>query len=393
VTSYPRLDLDIAFADLRAALAFRPGAVADDALRRDVETFWPGPRRALALLSVRTALDLYLQALKLPAGSDVLMSAVTIESMAEIVRRHGLRPVPVDVDLDTLIPRPEAIEAAATPSARLLLVAHLYGVRADLGAAVEICRRRGLALVEDCAQAFSGDGYRGDDRADLSIFSFGPIKLRTALGGAVALVRDRELGARMEAVEATYPPYGEGRFAARLLKAAALRALSHPAPYGLLLRGLACAGRDPDAALGAAARGFGRGDLLPQIRRRPAARCLRLLARRLGQGADPSRAARARALLGLLRPEIPRPGAGARDHAFWLLPVLARDPDALCAALRARGFDATRGATSMRVVEAPDADLPNARRLLAEVVYLPSTSRLPDPEASRLASLCNRLMR
>ena len=392
MTSYPRLDLDIAFADLRAALAFRPGAVADDVLRRDVEAFWPGPRRALAVLSVRTALDLYLQALKLPAGSDVLMSAVTIESMAEIVRRHGLRPVPVDVDPDTLFPRPEAIEGAAAPSARMLLVAHLYGARSDLGPAVEICRRRGWVLVEDCAQAFSGDGYRGDERADLSIFSFGPIKMRTALGGSVALVRDRDVAARMRTLEAAYAPYGEGRFAARLLKGAALRALSHPVPYGILLRALACAGRDPDAALGAAARGFGPGDLLPQIRRRPAARCLRLLARRLGQGADPARAARARALLSRLRPEIPRPGAAAANHAFWLLPILARDPDRLCAALRARGFDATRGATSMRVVEAPGAELPNARRLLAEVVYLPSTARLPDAELARLASLCNRLL-
>jgi perosamine synthetase len=392
VRTYPRLDLDFDLADLRAALAFRPSPARLPALRKDVEAFWPGPRRPLSVLSVRTAFDLYLQALRLPAGAEVLMSAVTIENMAEIVRRHGLRPVPVDVDLSTLAPRPSALEAAATPSARILMIAHLYGALADLGPAVELCRRRGLRLVEDCAQAYSGGFYRGDDRADLSLFSFGPIKMRTALGGAVALVRDAELAGRMADLEACYPPYGERRFVRRLLKFAALKALSHPSLYGLVLKLLALAGRDPEASLGAAARGFGSGDLLAQIRRRPAARCLRLLARRLGQGGDPARAARARALLDRLHPGIPRPGGGAAKHAYWLVPILAREPDALCAALRAEGFDATRGTTSMRVVEAPGVDLPHASRLLAEVVYLPSTARVPDAELARLAELCNRFL-
>ncbi len=387
--TYPRLDLDISMADLRAALAFTPLPGGAGALRRDVEARWPGPRRPLALLSVRSSLDLYLQALRLPEGSDVLLSAVTIENMAEIVRRHGLRPVPVDVDLATLAPRPEAVERAASPRARLLLIAHLYGALADLQPLLSICRRRGLLLVEDCAQAYSGDFYRGHPEADLSLFSFGPIKMRTALGGAVALVRDPGAAARMAALEADYPAYDEHLYRRRLLKFALFKALSHPWLYGLLLRALALAGRDP----GTAARGFGRGDLLAEIRRRPAARCLRLLARRLGQGGDPARAERARALLARLDPSIARPGAAAARHAYWLVPILAREPDALCRALRSEGFDATRGTTSMRVVEAPDAELPNARRLLSEVVYLPVSGRVPDAELARLAALCNRLAR
>ena len=97
-------------------------------------------------------------------------------------------------------------------------------------------------------------------------------------------------------------------------------------------------------------------------------------------------------LLGRLDPSIPRPGGAAAKHAYWLVPILAREPDALCRALRSEGFDATRGTTSMRVVEAPDADLTNARRLLDEVVYLPVSARVPDAELARLAALCNRLL-
>ena len=74
-----------------------------------------------------------------------------------------------------------------------------------------------------------------------------------------------------------------------------------------------------------------------------------------------------------------------------LVPVLARDPGSLCAALRAEGFDATRGTTSMRVVEAPGAAPGNARRLLEEVAYLPVSALVPDSVLARLAALTNRL--
>ncbi len=390
--TYPRLDIDLSASDLRSALAPAPDPSRYSALKRDVEALWPGPRRALAALSVRTSFDLYLQALQLPAGTDVLMSAVTIENMAELVRRHGLRPVPVDLDLPTLAPGLPALEQAATPGTRILLIAHLFGAVADLKPALEFCRRRDVLLIEDCAQAYSGDLYRGHPGADLSLFSFGPIKRRTALGGAVALVRDGATAGRMADLEAAYPPSGERAYLGRLLKYAAIKALSQPPVYGAVLKALALAGRDPELFIGAAARSFGGGDLLPQIRRRPARRCLRLLARRLRQGGDPARADRARALLSRLDPEIPRPGSAAPRHAHWLVPILARDPEALCSALRAEGFDATRGATRLRVVESPGAALPNARRLLGEVVYLPASAPVPDAELSRLATLVNRFV-
>ena len=373
---YPRLDLDLSADDLAAALE-PPGADP----RGAVESAWRGPRAALACLSVRSAFDLWLRALALPAGSEVLMSAVTVRDMPEIVRRHGLVPVPVDVDLDTLAPAPGAVERARTPRSKVLVVAHLYGALADLAP----YRGLGLLVAEDCAQAYAGDFYRGDPEADLSLFSFGPIKTRTALGGATALVKDPTAAARMRGLEAAFPPYGELRFVRRVLKAAALKGLSRPGVYGAALAAIARSGRDPDAVIGASLRGFGSGDLLREIRRRPADRCLSLLARRLSQGGVPARIARAERFLARLDPGVARPGRAARRHAHWLVPVLSGAPDGLCAALRAEGFDATRGTTSMRVVEG--GETPNARRLIAEAVYLPLSGLVPDLDLARLAEL------
>ena len=53
---------------------------------------------AIVFLSVRTGWDLLLTALALPAGSEVVTSAVTIPDMVRIIEHHGLTPVPVDVD-------------------------------------------------------------------------------------------------------------------------------------------------------------------------------------------------------------------------------------------------------------------------------------------------------
>lgn len=75
----------------------------------------PAPAAAAAgvapFLSVRTAFDLYLKALELPRGSLVVCSALTIPDMVTIFEEHGLVPVPVDLDPDTLAPEPGALES------------------------------------------------------------------------------------------------------------------------------------------------------------------------------------------------------------------------------------------------------------------------------------------
>ena len=106
------LEFDIGWLDLADGLT--RGALARDRLgwQQQVEQIWSPAGEALACLSVRSGWDLLLAAAGFPAGSEVLMSAVTIPDMAEIVRHHDLVPVPVDVEPATMLPTPEAISAA-----------------------------------------------------------------------------------------------------------------------------------------------------------------------------------------------------------------------------------------------------------------------------------------
>ena len=376
----PRLRLDIGWGDLAAALF----AGAGDA-RAEIAAAWPG-RATVTFLSVRTAFDALLRSLDLRSRDEIVMSAVNISSMAEVARAHGVRLIPADIELDTLAPSPQAVAAAVSPNTRLILIAHLFGARVDLSPYAALKPPRAL-LVEDCAQGWGG-GYRGHAAADVSFFSFGPIKRRTALGGGVAAFADSALAQKCAAIEAAYAPMSEAWFLRRIAKFVALKLASEPALYGLVMAAVQAATGDAERVIGAAARGFPPGELIRRLRMRPPQRLLSLLARRLAQAEDDApRIAAARDVLDRLNPRMTRLGALAPAHHYWLLPILADDPDALARLLREHGFDATRGATSLRALGTSEHPAPNAQRLIEHVLYLPPPWEMSRERRLELARL------
>ena len=81
------------------------------------------------------------------------------------------------------------------------------------------------------------------------------------------------------------------------------------------------------------------------------------------------------------------PGLGTRPRHWWLAPVMVPNPQALIAALRSDGFDATTGATSMGVVRDRLGHIaPEAQRMIASIVYLPKP-----PNAATAIALAHRV--
>jgi len=390
---WARKRLDIGWSDLAFGLlrALRP---ADRwAAQRRVERACSGSRNALACLSVRSGFDLLLGALALPPGSEVLVSAVTIPHMVEIIEHHGLVPIPVDLDANRLAPRPDRMRRAVTPRTRAVLVAHLFGSRIPLEPVLALAEAHGLLVIEDCAQAFAGTEYRGHPRADVSLFSFGPIKKATALGGAVLFVRDARLFQQMRIRQASYPVQSKGAYVRRLAKYGALMACSSPVAFGVLMGALRAVGRDPDRAINGSVRGFRTGKLLERIRRRPSAPLLAVLQRRLrtfdGRRLEDQRA-KGELLARLLRREVACPAATVVPHTHWVFPIVVDRPPQVVAGLRRAGFDATQGA-SLSVV-APPADRPwlepaAARDVLARVVFLPLYPEMPTRAIRHMAQV------
>src|SRR5262245_30591893 len=166
-----RKRLDIRWSDFGGALRDCVTCGDRNGLTEDLEHLWSPRRDALACLSVRSGFDLWLSALALPPGSEVLVSAITIRDMVRIVEAHGLVPWPFDTDPEPLSIYPDSLRQAITPRSRVILVAHLFGTRQPLDEVFEIAHQHHLLVAEDCAQAFAGRQYTGDRRSDVTMFS------------------------------------------------------------------------------------------------------------------------------------------------------------------------------------------------------------------------------
>ncbi len=386
----PRKQLDIGWTDLAAGLmsCLFPCREHESGFLDE---------RSVACLSARSAFDLLLTGLALPEGSEVLVSALTIPDMPRILRRHGLVPIPVDLDFATASVVEEALRRAIGPRTRAVLVAHLFGGRADLEAVFSTAEAHGLAVVEDCAQAFAGPSFRGDPRSDAALFSFGPIKTATTLGGGVLFVKDEALRGRLIGIHGTWPRQGRREYAGRLMRFACFKALLSGPVYPWLVRLLRRLGHDHDALVTGAARSFRRGNFFQRIRRRPSAPLRRLMARRAGH--DHSASLRLRSAVGqALADELPSGllfGGETPNHTHWVFPLVVRDPEGWRVALLADGFDAARGSSSMAPVE-PPPDRPETapetvHRTHEGLLYLPVHPGLKEKDRRRLASRIREL--
>jgi aminotransferase EvaB len=106
----------------------------------------------------------------------------------------------VDVDPDTFLMDVRQVEAAITPKTRCLLPVHLYGQCADISQLMGLARARGLAVVEDAAQAHGADcrGLKAGSLGDLGVFSFYPTKVLGTYGdGGLVVTSDEPLAARL----------------------------------------------------------------------------------------------------------------------------------------------------------------------------------------------------
>lgn len=156
-----------------------------------LEKLWKtvnNPNHVLPCLSVRSALDMYLRLMSFPEGSEVIMSAVNIPSMLHIVKHYKLRPVPLDISLDTTAPKLDLLEHLISGKTKLIILAHIYGKWFNSDPFIDIAQKYSIPVIEDCAEAFCGFEYLGNPRSDLCLFSFGAIKFNSSFGGAIAKV-------------------------------------------------------------------------------------------------------------------------------------------------------------------------------------------------------------
>lgn len=154
-----------------------------------------GVRYAVGLNSATAALHLALATLGVGEGDEVLLPSLTFVSTAHAVRYTGATPVFVDVDGETLNLDPRDLDRKATPRSKAVVAVHYGGDPCDMGAVLEVARRRGLLVVEDAAHAMGTEvdarGRKAGSLGDAGCFSFHAVK-NLATGDGGMLVTDRE---------------------------------------------------------------------------------------------------------------------------------------------------------------------------------------------------------
>jgi decaprenylphospho-beta-D-ribofuranose 2-oxidase len=388
---YPRKQLDIGWSDLANAAIYCVFRRSIRAKEAELEGMFASPFPVISAFTVRTGFDMCLGALGLPSGGEILMSALTIKEMVNIAKHHGLVPIPLDIESGTLAPEIATIENAITDKTRAIVIAHLFGTRMPMGPVIELAKKRGLVVIEDCAQAFTGPDYTGHPETDVAMFSFGSIKTMTSLGGALLRVKDADLLRKMRAIYRTHPAQTRNEFARTLLIHVILKLFTLPLLFGLFYRGCALLGADFEEVI-AKVRGLDEEDWLKEIRWQCSYPLLALLAHRLRTFDAAKLNQRIRVVEEFaksLPPQIQYPGNCAAFHSFWVFPILVESREPFMDELRRRGFDGTASGSALSVIDPPagreNLEPFKTREVYRKLLYLPVYAKVPARERKRLS--------
>ncbi len=198
---------DIGEAELASiARVARTGRLAGDgAVSRECERALErelGGARVFLTPSCTAALEFSALLLDIAPGDEVIMPSFTFVSTANAFVLRGAKPVFVDVRPDTLNLDETLVERAITPRTRAIAPVHYAGVACEMDAILDVARARGIAVVEDAAQALFCT-YK--DRpvgalGDAGCYSFHETKTFTSGEGGAIVLRDPELVRRAEIV-------------------------------------------------------------------------------------------------------------------------------------------------------------------------------------------------
>lgn len=162
---------------------------------------YTGARHGVAVSNGTAALHAAMFALSIGPGDEVIVPPMTFAASANCILYQGGTPVFADVDAATLLIDPAAVEAAITPRTKAIIAVDYAGQPCDWDALRAIADRHHLALVADGCHALGASfkGRKVGTLADITVFSFHPVKHITTGEGGMAVTNDERLAARMRA--------------------------------------------------------------------------------------------------------------------------------------------------------------------------------------------------
>lgn len=159
-----------------------------------------GGRPVRALASGTGALELALEIAGVRPGDEVITTPLSWVATANVIVRHGARPVFVDIDPATRLIDLDRAELAITPRTRAIVPVDLAGLPVDRDRLHALARAHGLRVIEDAAQSM-GSHWRGrriGSFGDLVCLSFHANKNMTTAEGGCLVLNDADEATRCE---------------------------------------------------------------------------------------------------------------------------------------------------------------------------------------------------
>lgn len=159
---------------------------------------YSGVKHGVAVNSGTSALDIAVGALDLGEG-EVITTPFTFVATANSILYNNLKPVFADIDRETYNINPESIKEKITDKTRAIIFVDYAGQPCDMDEIREIAETHGLRLIDDACHGIGGK-YKGKklgNFADITTFSFHPVKHITTGEGGMCVTDDSYLAERM----------------------------------------------------------------------------------------------------------------------------------------------------------------------------------------------------
>ncbi|GAA2409434.1 aminotransferase class I/II-fold pyridoxal phosphate-dependent enzyme [Streptomyces glaucosporus] len=156
------------------------------------------PGHVTSTNSCTSATFIAMELLGVGPGDEVVLPTVSFVGVGNAIAARGARPVFCDVDEATLNPSAADVEAVLTERTKAVVILHYGGHPGAVAEIAELCRARGVRLVEDAALAVAStvDGRACGTFGDMGVWSFDHAKILVTVDGGMLYVRDPELAAR-----------------------------------------------------------------------------------------------------------------------------------------------------------------------------------------------------
>jgi perosamine synthetase len=147
-----------------------------------------GCKYAKTMPFARYALYQVLKYKDFPKGSEVIMPPITIKPMVDIILMLGLKPIFVDIELNTLCYDEDELKKVINKNTKAILTTYLFGIVPNIGNLITICEENNLFIIEDFSHTLNAT-YKNKNIGtfgDVSIYSSSSLKtVDTYIGGTV----------------------------------------------------------------------------------------------------------------------------------------------------------------------------------------------------------------